>query len=125
MNIARAIDHTLLRADATCADIQRLCAEALEFGFFSVCVNSSWVSVAVEALKGSEVLVVAVTGFPLGAMDSRAKAFETRQAVECGAGEIDTVLAVGHLKSGDDDYVLADLGGVVEAAGSAGVKVIL
>lgn len=124
MNIAEAIDHTLLKPDATRANILNLCAEAREFGFFSVCVNSSWVTVAVEALKGSEVLVAAVTGFPLGAMDSKAKAFETRRAVECGAGEIDTVLAVGRLKSGENEEVLSDLRGVVEAAGAAKVKVI-
>jgi len=124
MNLARAIDHTLLKPDATRADILKLCAEAREFGFFSVCVNSSWVAVAAEALKGSEVLVAAVTGFPLGAMESRGKAFETRRAVEAGAGEIDTVIAVGHLKGGEERYVLDDLHGVVEAAGSARVKVI-
>lgn len=124
MNLAKTIDHTLLKADATRNDILKLCAEAREFGFFSVCVNSSWVPVAVKALEGSGVKVAAVTGFPLGAMDSAAKAFETRRAVEAGAGEIDTVLAVGHLKSGELDYVLEDLAGVVRAAGSAGVKVI-
>ncbi len=124
MNIAKAIDHTLLKPDATRANILNLCAEAREFGFYSVCVNSSWVSVAVEALKGSGVLVAAVTGFPLGAMDSKAKAFETRRAVECGAGEIDTVLSVGRLKSGENEEVLSDLRGVVEAAGAAKVKVI-
>lgn len=124
MNIARTIDHTLLRPDATRADILKLCAEAREFGFYSVCVNSSWVAVAVEELKGSGVLVAAVTGFPLGAVESQAKAFETRRAVECGAGEIDTVLAVGRLKSGEHGEVLRDLRGVVEAAGSAKVKVI-
>ncbi len=124
MNLAKTIDHTLLKADATRNDILKLCAEAREFGFFSVCVNSSWVPVAVKALEGSGVKVAAVTGFPLGAMDSAAKAFETRRAVEAGAGEIDTVLAVGHLKSGEPDYVLEDLAGVVRAAGSAGVKVI-
>jgi deoxyribose-phosphate aldolase len=124
MNLARAIDHTLLKPDATRADILKLCAEAREFGFFSVCVNSSWVAVAAEALKGSEVLVAAVTGFPLGTMESRAKAFETRRAVDAGAGEIDTVIAVGHLKGGEERYVLDDLRGVVEAAGTARVKVI-
>ena len=124
MNIARAIDHTLLKPDATRENILKLCAEAREFGFFSVCVNSSWVAVAAEALKGSEVRVAAVTGFPLGAMDSEAKAFETRLAVESGAGEIDTVLAVGRLKGGEESYVFDDLRGVVEAAGDARVKVI-
>ncbi len=125
MNIARAIDHTLLKPDATREEILKLCAEAREFGFFSVCVNSSWVAVAAEALKGSEVRVAAVTGFPLGAMESGAKAFETRRSVESGAGEIDTVLAVGRLKGGEEGYVLDDLAGVVAAAGAAGVKVIL
>ena len=125
MNIAQAIDHTLLKPDATRADILRICAEAREFGFFSVCVNSSRVSLAAEALRGSDVLVAAVTGFPLGAMESAAKAFETRRAVESGAGEIDTVIAVGRLKAGEESYVLDDLAGVVEAAGRAKVKVIL
>ena len=124
MNIARAIDHTLLKPDATRSDILKLCAEAREFGFFSVCVNSSWVAIAAAALKGSDVRVAAVTGFPLGAMDSEAKAFETRRAVDCGAGEIDTVLAVGRLKASEESYVLDDLRRVVEAAGTAGVKVI-
>lgn len=124
MNIAKTIDHTLLKPDATRADILKLCAEAREFGFFSVCVNSSWVAVAAESLAGSDVRIAAVTGFPLGAMDSQSKAFETRRAVDCGAGEIDTVLAVGRLKSGEENYVLDDLRGVVEAAGGAGVKVI-
>ncbi|MBE2204127.1 MAG: deoxyribose-phosphate aldolase [Chthoniobacterales bacterium] len=124
MTIAQTIDHTLLRPDATRAQILNLCAEAREFGFYSVCVNSSWVEVAADALRGSGVRVAAVTGFPLGAMDSRAKAFETRWAVECGADEIDTVLAVGRLKSGETDVVLSDLRGVVEAAGKAKVKVI-
>ena len=125
MNIARAIDHTLLKADATESDILKLCGEARKFGFFSVCVNSSWVPVAAKALEGSDVLVAAVTGFPLGAMDSEAKAFETRRAVDGGAGEIDTVLAIGRLKAGDEGGVLGDLRGVVEAAGTAGVKVVL
>ena len=124
MNIARTIDHTLLKPDATRENILSLCAEAREFGFFSVCVNGSWVAVAAKALEGSAVLVAAVTGFPLGAMDSKAKAFETRRAVDCGAGEIDTVLAVGRLRAGEESYVLDDLAGVVEAAGDAGVKVI-
>jgi len=124
MNIAKAIDHTLLKPDATRDDILKLCAEAREFGFFSVCVNSSWVGVAADALKGSDILVAAVTGFPLGAMESGAKAFETRRAVDAGAGEIDTVIAIGRLRNGEESYVLDDLRGVVEAAGPARVKVI-
>ena len=125
MNLARAIDHTLLRPEATRADILRLCAEAVEAGFFSVCVNGSWVSDAVEALAGTGVLVASVAGFPLGAMDSRAKAFETRRAIEAGAGEIDVVMAVGRLKGGDHDFVAEELGGVIAAAGGVPVKVIL
>jgi len=125
MNIARFIDHTLLKPDATRAGIVRLCEEAREAGFFSVCVNSCWVSEAAAALQGTGVLVAAVTGFPLGAMETRAKAFETSRAAELGAAEIDTVLAVGLLKSGDLAGVLQDLREVVHAAGSAKVKAIL
>lgn len=124
MNIARAIDHTLLKADATTEEIRRLCQEATEYGFFSVCVNSSRVALAAEILNGTGVAVAAVTGFPLGAMSSAAKAFETERAVADGASEIDTVLAIGALKDGDTRYVLEDLRGVVKAAGSARVKVI-
>lgn len=124
MNIARAIDHTLLKADATTAEIRRLCEEAVEYGFFSVCVNSSRVALAAEILNGSGVAVAAVTGFPLGAMSSAAKAFETERAVADGATEIDTVLAIGALKDGNTLYVVEDLRGVVQAAGAARVKVI-
>lgn len=125
MDIARFIDHTLLKPDATEADIAQLCDEAREFGFFSVCVNSSWVAAAAERLSGSGIAVAAVTGFPLGAMDARAKAFETERAVGLGASEIDTVIAVGRLKSGDRAGVLDDLRGVVRAAGGATVKAII
>lgn len=124
MNIAKAIDHTLLKPEAQASDIEKLCREAAEHGFFSVCVNSSWVPLAVSLLKSSDVAVAAVTGFPLGAMSAAAKAFETRKAVEDGASEIDTVLHVGRLKQGDGNYVLDDLSGVVEAAQGRGVKVI-
>lgn len=124
MNLAKFIDHTLLKPDATESDIVRLCAEARENGFFSVCVNSSWVSTAGENLRGSDVAIAAVTGFPLGAMETRSKAFETARAVEAGAAEIDTVLHVGRLRQGDRSYVLADLVEVVKAAGPARVKVI-
>ena len=124
-NLARMIDHTLLRPDATRGDVLRLCDEAREFEFFSVCVNSSWVATAAAALAGSGVLVASVAGFPLGAMDSRSKAFEARCAVEAGAGEIDVVMAVGRLKGGDHDFVSLDLHSVVAAAGGLPVKVIL
>ena len=125
MNLAAAIDHTLLRPDATRDDVRALCREAVEFGFFSVCVNSSWVSLAAKELDGTSVAVAAVTGFPLGAMDATAKAFETGCAVRAGASEIDTVMAVGRLKQGDESYVRDDLRAVVSAAEGRPVKVIL
>lgn len=124
MNLAKAIDHTLLKPEAGRREILKLCAEAREFGFFSVCVNSSWVATAAAELEGSGVVVAAVTGFPLGAMEGAAKAFETERAVALGAREIDTVIAVGRLKEGDYAGVLEDLRGVVLAAGAARVKVI-
>ncbi len=124
MNLAKTIDHTLLKPDARASDMEKLCAEAVEHGFFSVCVNGSWVPLAASLVQGSGVAVAAVTGFPLGAMNSAAKAFETERAVTDGATEIDTVLHVGRLKQGDDAYVLADLKAVVGAAGGRAVKVI-
>lgn len=124
-SIASAIDHTLLKPDACTADIERLCTEALEHGFHSVCVNSSLVAFAAHLLAGSNVKVAAVTGFPLGAMSSEAKAFETRIAARDGADEIDTVIAIGQLKEGDTRYVLNDLKAVVSAADGRSVKVIL
>lgn len=124
MNLAKTIDHTLLKPEARASDIEKLCREAGEHGFFSVCVNSSWVPLAVSLVQGSGVAVAAVTGFPLGAMNTAAKAFETERAVADGATEIDTVLHVGRLKQGDDAYILTDLQAVVGAAGGRAVKVI-
>lgn len=124
MNLAKTIDHTLLKPEARASDIEKLCREAVEHGFFSVCVNSSWVPLAVSLVQGSGVAVAAVTGFPLGAMNTAAKAFETERAVADGATEIDTVLHVGRLKQGDDAYILTDLQAVVGAAGGRAVKVI-
>lgn len=103
------IDHTLLRPDATKAEMDKLCAEAKEYSFYSVCVNSSWVEYCAKQLRGSGVKVCAVVGFPLGAMDGRAKGFETRHAVEAGADEIDMVINVGALKSGDAKKVEEDI----------------
>lgn len=123
--LARFIDHTLLKADATPADIERLCDEARRFEFFSVCVNSSHVARCASRLAGSRTNVCAVVGFPLGAMSIDAKAFETRTAVRDGATEIDTVLPVGLLLGDEPQAVLADLLAVVQAAGPASVKVIL
>jgi deoxyribose-phosphate aldolase len=124
-SIASTIDHTLLKPDARAADIERLCAEAIEHGFYSVCVNSSRVALAARLLAGSNVKIAAVTGFPLGAMSREGKEHETRLAVRDGADEIDTVIAIGHLKDGDTTYVLNDLKAIVSAAEGCPVKVIL
>jgi deoxyribose-phosphate aldolase len=123
--LARFIDHTLLKPDATAADIERLCAEAREHQFFAVCVNGSRVAQAGHVLDGSEVKVAAVVGFPLGAADSDSKRFETEAALDNGAQEIDVVINIGRLKDGDHACVLRELRDVVEAADERPVKVIL
>jgi deoxyribose-phosphate aldolase len=125
MNIAGYIDHTLLKADAMATDIKKLCAEAAEHKFASVCVNSSRVELARHLLEESEVKVATVVGFPLGAMDADAKRYETEVAVESGAQEIDVVLNIGRLKDGDDTFVLRELRDVAEAADERIVKVII
>ncbi|MFP8782250.1 deoxyribose-phosphate aldolase [Planococcus plakortidis] len=125
-NIASLIDHTLLKAEATAPQIEQLCKEAAEYNFASVCVNPAWVALAAEHLEQSEVKVCTVIGFPLGASTSETKAFETKDAIEKGAGEIDMVLNIGALKSGQADLVKSDVEAVVNAAkGKAIVKVIL
>ncbi|MFP3321514.1 deoxyribose-phosphate aldolase [Planococcus sp. SIMBA_160] len=125
-NIASLIDHTLLKAEATAPQIEQLCKEAAEHHFASVCVNPAWVALAAKQLEESEVKVCTVIGFPLGASTSETKAFETTDAIEKGAGEIDMVLNIGALKSGQEDVVKADVEAVVNAAkGKAIVKVIL
>ena len=123
--LAAFIDHTLLKPDASPAQIEQLCAEAREHHFFSVCVNGSWVAAARHFLDGSDVKVASVVGFPLGAMASDAKRFETETAVDDGAQEIDVVLNIARLKAGEDKYVLRELIDVVEAADERTVKVIL
>ena len=123
--LAAFIDHTILKADATAGDIEKLCAEAREHKFYSVCVNGSRVAQARHFLEGSDVKVACVVGFPLGAMAADAKRFETEAAIDDGAQEIDVVLNVGRLKDGDDKYVLRELRDVVEAADGRSVKVIL
>lgn len=123
--IAQRIDHTLLKAEATASEIRRLCAEAVENGFYAVCVNSRFVELCVKELKGTEVRVASVVGFPLGAMDTRSKTFETLRVVEMGAHEIDMVLPIGALKAGELDEVAQDISSVVKAAPLAKVKVIL
>ena len=126
-NVARYIDHTLLKADATIAEIQKLAQEAKEHHFASVCVHPNKVAIAYEILKDTpDVKVCTVIGFPLGATLSEVKAYETKLAIEKGATEVDMVIPIGELKEGNDDYVLNDIRAVVEAAkGKALVKVIL
>lgn len=124
-DLARIIDHTLLKPDATKDDLRKLCSDAATHGFFSVCVNSVNVAFARERLRGSTVAVCAVVGFPLGAMSPGAKAFETTEAIRSGADEIDMVINVGALKSRDYALVLDDISRVVGAAQGHIVKVIL
>lgn len=126
MQLNRYIDHTMLKANATRADIEKLCQEAKQHEFASVCVNTCFVPLAAELLRGSEVKVCCVVGFPLGAMSTPAKAFEAQWAVEHGAQEVDMVLNVGAMISGEEEIVLRDIEAVVQAAHpKAIVKVIL
>ena len=124
-DIARRIDHTLFAADATRRDIEKLCGEAREHGFFSVCVNGSRVELARAALDESEVRVVALVGFPLGAGDPDAKRYEVEIAVDHGAHEIDFVINIGRLKDGDSNFVLREMRDIVEAADERPVKAVL
>lgn len=125
MNIASMIDHTLLKPTATVDDIKKLCAEARQHQFFSVCVNSCHVSLAKKELAGSTVKVCTVVGFPLGSMSARAKVAETQLAIEDGADEIDMVLNVGLLKSGLHEAVQQEIAALKKVAGSRVLKVIL
>ena len=127
LDIAQLIDHTILRPDTVKSDIEQLCREARQYKFYSVCVNPTWVSLARQLLDGSGVKVCCVVGFPLGAQPPETKAMEARAAIRQGAKEIDMVINVGALKSGDDELVLRDIRSVVEACrdGSAKCKVIL
>ncbi|WNS74349.1 deoxyribose-phosphate aldolase [Bacillus sp. DTU_2020_1000418_1_SI_GHA_SEK_038] len=125
-NVAKMIDHTLLKADATKEQIVKLCTEAKEYNFASVCVNPGWVKLASELLSGTEVKVCTVIGFPLGASTSETKSFETKNAIENGATEVDMVINIGALKGGDIELVERDIRAVVDAAkGSALTKVII
>jgi deoxyribose-phosphate aldolase len=125
--IAGLIDHTILRADATREDVKRVCAEALQYQFMSVCVNGCWVPFVASELSGSQVKVCAVAGFPLGAMSTEAKLAETEMAIRAGAHEIDMVMNVGALKGGEPDAVKRDIALLAAAchAGGAILKVIL
>jgi deoxyribose-phosphate aldolase len=123
--LAAKIDHTLLKPAAKEQDIEKLCSEAREYHFWSVCVNSSWVSSVKRFLAGSGVKTCAVAGFPLGAMSTAAKAEEARIAVEDGADEIDMVINVGLLKSGKTGAVQEDIGAVKQACKGRLLKVII
>lgn len=124
-HLAKYIDHTLLRPDATPQDIEKLCSEALKHSFFGVCVNSSYIKQVSQLLNGSSVLPVAVIGFPLGACSTEAKAYEASWCVDNGAKEIDMVLHVGLLKSGNHKQVEEDIRAVVQACKGVPLKVIL
>ena len=123
--IADYIDHTLLKAEATAAEIDKLCDEAREHRFAAVCVNPVWVSRCAERLRGAPVGVATVIGFPLGANDSETKRREAALAVEHGATELDMVVAVGHVKSGDWHHVADDIAAVVDGGRGKLVKVII
>ena len=126
MELAKYIDHTLLKTDAQRADVTKLIEEAKAYHFASVCVSPIWVSYVSEALRDTGIKTCTVIGFPQGATPSAVKAFETKQAVADGADEVDMVIAVGKLKDGDDAYVKSDIEAVVRAArGKALTKVII
>lgn len=125
MNLAKYIDNTVLKPDATPEKIRALCDESIEYGFASVCVNPAYVSLAAECLKDSDVKVCTVIGFPLGMNTSAVKAFEAKTAIAEGAQEVDMVINIGRLKAGDTAYVLNDIKAVVEAANGTLVKVII
>ena len=122
---ADMFDHTLLKADATKAQVEKICEEAVAYQFASVCVNSYYTKFVAEKLSGSGVMTCTVVGFPLGQMSTKAKAAETKIAVEDGAEEIDMVINVGALKEGSYDVVLEDIKAVKAACGKAHLKVII
>ena len=125
MNYNKMIDHTVLKADTPLETVKRICDEAMEYGFASVCINPCHVAYCADYLKDSDVNVCTVIGFPLGANTSAVKAFETKDAIEKGADEIDMVMNIGALKDKNYDLVRDDVKAVVEAANGTLVKVIL
>ncbi|HFI0913665.1 TPA: deoxyribose-phosphate aldolase [Streptococcus suis] len=125
MKLNKFIDHTILKPETTQEQVEKILSEAKEYDFASVCVNPTWVSLAAESLKDSDVKVCTVIGFPLGANTSAVKAFETEDAIANGADEIDMVINVGALKAGNDALVLDDIKAVVDASGDKLVKVII
>ncbi|HFR3425330.1 TPA: deoxyribose-phosphate aldolase [Streptococcus suis] len=125
MKLNKYIDHTILKPETTKEQVAQILAEAKEYDFASVCVNPTWVAYAAQELKDSDVKVCTVIGFPLGANTPALKAFETQNAIENGADEIDMVINIGALKSKNDELVLEDIKAVVEASGEKLVKVII
>ena len=125
MKLNKYIDQTILKPETTQEQVEKILSEAKEYDFASVCVNPTWVSLAAESLKDSDVKVCTVIGFPLGANTSAVKAFETEDAIANGADEIDMVINVGALKAGNDALVLDDIKAVVDASGDKLVKVII
>ena len=124
-NIAKYIDHTVLKATTTSKEVEKLCLEAKEYGFYSVCVNGCFVKECKELLKDSDVKIAAVVGFPLGAMTKTAKVFEAREAIANGANEIDMVINVGKLIEGDSKYVEDEIREIKESIGKNVLKVII
>ena len=124
-DLAKYLDHTLLKADATPEQIAVLCTEAKQYGFASVCIHSCHVPLAAAQLEGSSVAVCTVVGFPLGAMQTASKAFEAKTAIAEGADEVDMVLNIGWLKAGESEWVKNDISRVKEACGDKLLKVIL
>ena len=125
MGLNKYIDHTILKATASGADVQKLCEEAIEHEFYSVCVNGCYVADAKHLLQGTDVKIAAVVGFPLGAMTTAAKVFEAKEAVENGASEIDMVINVAKLKDGEFEYVENEIRQIKEAIGDNVLKVII
>ena len=121
----RLIDHTILKPEATPADVRRVCGEARDYFFYSVCVHTHYVSLVAEEIRGTGIKVCSISGFPLGAVDSAVKAFEAGRAVEQGAGEIDMVMNIGALKAGQTKLVRDDIAAVVRACSGAPLKVII
>lgn len=125
MGLNKYIDHTILKATASSSDVQKLCEEAIEHEFYSICVNGCYVADAKQLLQGTDVKVAAVVGFPLGAMTTAAKVFEAKEAVENGASEIDMVINVAKLKDGEFEFVENEIRQIKEVIGDNVLKVII
>ena len=125
MGLNKYIDHTILKATASSSDVQKLCEEAIEHEFYSVCVNGCYVADAKHLLQGTDVKVAAVVGFPLGAMTTAAKVFEAKEAIENGASEIDMVINIAKLKDGEFEFLENEIRQIKEAIGDNVLKVII